>query len=106
MLEIKVCIYQNPLSPWYNEINISKFANLGDIDINNNDTCINPKQRPRIYWDMEAIMKIHIVRSQLQGIPMTKDGVCLTGIKVYERLKSLDIYDVTGGRRNNESLLS
>ena len=99
-------ISKSTISTWYNPVNIIKIAQLGDVDINNNDTCVNPKQRPRIYWDIEAIMKIHIIRSQLQGIPMTKEGVRLCAIKLYERLKSLTLYDNTGTRTKNEEFFS
>ena len=37
---------------------------------------------------------------------MTKDGVCLTAIKLYERLKSLNIYDHTGARIANGECLT
>ena len=45
-------------------------------------------------------------RSQQQGIPLTKDGVCLTCIKLYERLKSLNIYDDNGATIHTEDLLT
>ena len=94
----KMNIPKSTISTWYNSTNLIKLTKVGDLDINNNDTCINQIQRPRIFWDMEAILKTHIQRSQLQGILMTREGVRMCVIKVYERLKKLDIYDDSGAR--------
>ena len=81
-------------------------ANHVALEISNRETCINPKQRPRIFLDMEAILKIFVQRKQLQGVPMTKDGVCITVMKVYERLQKINFYDDNGARKYDDEMLT
>ena len=65
---------------------------MGALDVNNNDMCINSKQRPRILLDLEVILSTHITRSQTIGMPITYDAVRFTCQRIYDRLRTLDIY--------------
>ena len=50
-------IPKSTISTWYNQKNLIKMAKVENLEINNRETCINPKQRPRIMWDMESVLK-------------------------------------------------
>ena len=67
---------------WYNKANLEKFAQMGALGGNNNDTCYNPSQRPRILIDLEQILVIHIKKAQLQGLPMSVFAIrlCLKNV--------------------------
>ena len=96
---LKMEIEKSTLCTWYSKNNVEKFAKLGPLDANNNDTCYNPSQRPRIFIDLETILVVHIKKAQLQGMPMSHQGIRLIALKFFQRLKSLQIYDNTGARR-------
>ena len=89
---------------WYKPANLEKFAQMGELGGNNNDTCYNPSQRPRILIDLEQILVIHIKKSQLQGLPMSQLAIRLYALKMFQRIKSLDIYDNSGARRPDRVL--
>ena len=55
---LHIYIAKVTITTWYNEKNTNKFSIFGDFYAKNNDTCIIPKKRPRIYFDIEAVMKI------------------------------------------------
>ena len=80
----KVEIKTSTICTWYNRKNVSKLKDVGDLGASNNDTCINPSQRPCIIVDVEQILNIHVKRSQENGLPLTLQAASIAAIQLYE----------------------
>ena len=80
----KMHVKKSTLCTWYNTENTSRMEEIGDLGANNNDTCINPKQRPRILVDVEQILNIHVKRSQENGLPLTLQAASIAAMELYE----------------------
>ena len=67
---------------FYNPRNRTKMNEMGDLDGNNNDTCINIKQRPHIIVDLEQVLNIHVKRSQENGLPLTLQAASIAAVQL------------------------
>ena len=68
-------ISKTTICTWYSPKNIEKFKSIGKIDINNNETCYSPSQRPPMLIDLERVLLVHILRSQSVGMPMSQMAI-------------------------------
>ena len=99
--EFNEVIKKSTLCTWYNSNNVEKFKGLGVIHKDTNDTCYTPSQRPAILLDLERVLKVHIIKAQSVGMPMTQQGIRYHALTFFDRLKTLNIYDTNGARLPN-----
>ena len=104
--EMNLVIKKSTICTWYNNDNVEKFKGLGVVDKDTLDTCYTPSQRPAILHDLERVLKVHIIKSQSVGMPMTQMAIRYHALTFFDRLKTLQIYDNNGARRPNCVVLS
>ena len=95
----KLDIKTTTICTWYHPENVSKMKDLGDLGASNNDTCINPSQRPRIIVDVEQVLVVHVKRSQDNGLPLSLQAISIGAMQLYQRLIRLGIYKENKGTK-------